>query len=152
MTAQRRRYTKTEKAAAVGRALNSSTEAAAKALGIPRTTLIYWLDDPEFDALRHETRDAVAESMWAAIQVGIKEVANGLTDPNTALRDKSVALGILYDKHALLTGGATARAENRDITGSITDADLISAIREAEHLTRASAGGATEATEAATEG
>ena len=145
--AARRRYTKTEKAAAVGKALNSSTEAAAEALGIPRSTIRYWIDDPEFAALRHESRDAVAESMWAAIQVGIKEVANGLTDPDTALRDKSVALGILYDKHALLTGGATARAENRDITGSITDADLISAIREAEHLTGASAGGTAEAPE-----
>jgi transposase-like protein len=131
----RRRYSKTEKARVVADALNSSTEAASERAGIPRSTVRYWLDQPEFASLRHETREAVAEQFWAAIQVGLKEVANGLRDPDTALRDKSVALGILYDKHALLTGGATNRSESRDITGSISDADLVAAVREAERLT-----------------
>jgi hypothetical protein len=141
----RRRYTKTEKARVVADALNSSTEAAAERAGIPRTTVAYWLDQPEFVALRHETRENVAEQFWAAIQVGLKEVANGLRDPDTALRDKSVALGILYDKHALLTGGATNRSESRDITGSISDAELVAAVREAERLT--DPGGVAPATE-----
>ena len=132
-----RRYTKTQKAEAVGAALNSSAKAASEALGIPRRTLGYWLDQPEFANLRHETRENVADQFWAAIQVGLKEVANGLRDPKAALRDKSVALGILYDKHALLTGGATARSESRDITGSLADSDIAEAIRTAERLTRA---------------
>lgn len=148
----RRRYTKTEKAQAVAAATLSSTEAASESLGIPRRTIGYWLDDPEFAALRHETREAVAEQFWAAIQVGLKEVAKGLRDPDAALRDKSVALGILYDKHALLTGGATARSESRDITGTLADSDIADAIRTAEHLVAASQGRAPQETEGETAG
>lgn len=136
----------------VAAALNSSTKAAAESAGIPRRTVGYWLDDPEFASLRHETRDAVAESFWSAIQVGLREVANGLRDPDAPLRDKSVALGILYDKHALLTGGATNRSESRDITGTIPDADLIGAVREAERLVGAGAGRTAEASEGEAEG
>lgn len=131
----RRRYTKGQKAEAVAVATMTNTKAAAETTGIPRKTIAYWLDDPEFANLRHETRDAVADEFWAAIQVGLKEVANGLRDPDAPLRDKSVALGILYDKHALLTGGATGRTESRDLTGSISDGDIIAAVREAEALT-----------------
>lgn len=140
MTQQRRRYTKTQKAQAVAVALNTSTEAASETLGIPRRTIGYWLDQPEFASLRHETRENVADQFWAAIQVGLKEVANGLRDPETALRDKSVALGILYDKHALLTGGATTRSESRDITGTLADSDIADAIRTAERLVGAGEG------------
>lgn len=118
----------------VANATLTSTKGAADAAGVPESTVRYWLDDPQFASLRDETRDHVAAQFWAAIQVGVKEVANGLRDPDTALRDKSVALGILYDKHALLTGGATNRSESRDITGTISDGELADAIREAEAL------------------
>jgi hypothetical protein len=132
----RRRYTKAQKAEAVAAATISSTEAASESLGIPRTTIAYWLDQPEFVALRQKTRDQVAEAMWSAIQLGLDEVAKGLRG-EAPLRDKATALGILYDKHALLTGGATGRTESRDITGSLADADIIAAIREAEQATGA---------------
>ena len=127
----------------------SSTEAASEALGIPKSTLRYWLDQPEYVELRTKTRDDVAEQFWAAIQVGLKEVAQGLLDPDAALRDKATALGILYDKHALLTGGATNRSESRDITGSISDAELVAAVREAERLTDPSGAAPTTEGEAA---
>jgi hypothetical protein len=152
MTAQRRRYTKTQKAEAVAVANMTNAKAAAETLRIPRKTLSYWLDDPEYASLRHETRDAVADQFWAAIQVGLKEVANGLRDPDAALRDKSVALGILYDKHALLTGGATARSENRDISGTLSDADVLTALRYADDLARSGGSGTAEAAQGAPEG
>ena len=136
----------------VAAALNSSTKAAAESAGIPRRTVGYWLDDPEFASLRHETRDAVAESFWSAIQVGLREVANGLRDPDAPLRDKSVALGILYDKHALLTGGATNRSESRDITGTISDAEVAGAIRAAEAIAAGGAGRTAPPSEDAPEG
>lgn len=132
-----RRYTKRQKAEAVAHATMSSTEAAAAGLGIPESTIRYWLDKPEFAELRTKSRDAVADEFWAAIQVGLKEVANGLRDPEAPFRDKAIALGILYDKHALLTGGATGRTESRDLTGTISDGDIIAAVREAEALTGA---------------
>lgn len=142
-----RRYSEAEKAEAVAAATMHGAEAASEQLGIPRTTIIYWLDKPEFVALRQKTRDEVAERMWAAIQVGVDEIAKGLRDPDAPLRDKAMATGVLYDKHALLTGGATGRTESRDITGTISDGELAAAIREAERIT--GEGGAAPATEGA---
>src|SRR6185369_6839784 len=141
--ADRRRYTKRQKAEAVAAATMTTPEAAADALGIPNTTIRYWLDQPEFVELRTKTRDEVGDQFWAAIQVGLDEVAKGLRS-DAPLRDKSVALGILYDKHALLTGGATARSENRDITGTLSDNDVLTALRYADDLSRAGAGRTAE--------
>lgn len=134
--AERRRYTKTQKAEAVAAATLTSVLGAAKARGIPRETLRDWIDQPEYANLRHKTRDEVADQMWTGIQVGLREVIAGLSG-DAPLRDKSVALGILYDKHALLTGGATTRSENRDLTGTLSDADITDAIRVASDLVAA---------------
>jgi hypothetical protein len=134
--AERRRYSKAEKARAVGLAIVTNTDSAAHQLGIPPTTLAYWMDRPEFVELRNRTRDQVAEEMWTAIQVGVREVVAGLAG-DAPLRDKSIALGILYDKHALMTGMATARTESRDLTGMLSDADIIDALRDAERLATA---------------
>jgi hypothetical protein len=117
--------------------------------GIPKTTIQYWVDSPEFDHLRTTARETVVETFWAAVQVGLDEVVKGFRS-EAPLKDKAVALATVYDRHALLTGGATARSESRDITGSLSDSELIAAVREAERIT--SAGGATEAPEGAPEG
>ena len=134
--AERRRYTNVQKAEAVAAATLSNTQAASEATGIPRTTIDYWLDKPEFVALRQKTRDEVGERLWSAIQVGIDEVAKGLRG-DAPLRDKATAVGILYDKHALLTGGATGRTESRDLTGTLSDGDVVTALRYADDIVRA---------------
>lgn len=136
--APRRRYTKTEKARAVAKATLTTVEAAAETEGVPRSTLRYWMDDPDLAELRHKTRDQVADEMWTAIQIGIAEIAKGLRGEEP-LRDKATAVGILYDKRALLTGGATGRYESRDLSGTLSDSDIIDAIREADKV--ASTGG-----------
>ncbi len=147
---RRRRYTKSEKAKAVGLALVTSTLEAAETMGVPMTTLDYWVHHPDFESLRNKSRDQVADRFWATIQVGLDEVTKGLQNPDTPLRDKSVALGIVWDKHALMTGMATARSENRDITGTLSDADVIDALREADP--RTARGRAPEAVEEPAEG
>ena len=134
----RRSYTNTEKAQAVGVAVVKGQRQAAEELGVPQTTLSYWMHHPDFAELRSKTRDEVADEMWAAIQLGVREVAKGIVG-EAPLRDKATALGILYDKHALLTGAATCRSENRDITGTVSDGELIAALREVERI--ASEGG-----------
>lgn len=148
---ERRRYTKAQKAEAVAAATLTSAKAAAESTGIPRTTLTYWLDQPEFVSLRQKTRDDVADRMWVVIQIGVEEVVKGLIG-DAPLRDKAVALGVIYDKHALLTGGATARSENRDITGSLADADIAGAIRAAQALVGAGHDRAPQEAEVPSEG
>jgi len=146
---ERRRYTKRQKLRVVGMAVVEGTTAAAEHAGVPESTLRYWMDRPEFAALRDKTRDQVADEMWATIQVGIKAVAEGLSS-DAPLRDKATAVGILYDKFALLTGAATSRMEARDISGTLSDIDILDALREAQHL--ATGGGASEAVEGTPEG
>jgi len=147
----RRRYTAKERATAAGIAVVEGLTIAHEKTGIPLTTIDYWMDRPEFVELRTKTRDQVADQMWAGIQVGLREVVAGLSG-DAPLRDKSVALGILYDKHALLTGGATARSESRDISGTLSDADVIDAIRAAEDYARAGSGGTPQEAEGTPEG
>jgi hypothetical protein len=135
-----RRYTKNQKAEAVAKATMEGAEAAAESTGIPRTTILYWLDKPEFVALRQKSRDEVAERMWSVIQLGVDEIAKGIQG-DAPLRDKATAVGILYDKHALLTGGATGRTESRDITGTLSDLEVALHIRAANDLVATGAGG-----------
>lgn len=118
--ATRRRYTKADRAAAVGLAVVKGTEAAAEELGIPRTTLAYWMDKPEFVELRQKSADQVAEAMWVAMQAGIARVVE-LIPLTEDIAKVSIALGVLYDKRALLTGGATSRAESRALTEDFDD-------------------------------
>ena len=118
-------------------ALVDGTNRTAEALGIPKQTISNWVHDPEYaemvGQLRTKSREDVADETWAAFQVGIREVAKGLVG-DAPLRDKAIAAGVLYDKFALMTGSATSRTEARDITGSLSDVDVIAAIHEAHAL------------------
>lgn len=129
-----RAYTQAQKAEAVGLASVTSQKHAAESLGIPRRTLGQWVNDPQWQDLRDASRDQLATQMWVGIQIGLAEVVKDIQG-EAPLRDKATALGILYDKHALLTGAATARTESRDLTGTLSDLDLINALREADAIT-----------------
>jgi hypothetical protein len=117
--------------------------------GIPKTTIHYWMKTDEFAELAEIARDKVADVFWASLQVGLDEVTKGFRS-EASLKDKAYALGVVYDRHALLTGGATNRSESRDVTGTLSDADLIAAVREADRI--ASEGRASSEAEGTTEG
>ena len=120
MPAPRRRYTKREKAEAVATATMTSTAAAAEKLGIPETTLAYWMKSQDFVELRAKTSEDVADTMWVTMQVGVRRIAE-LIPQTDDIAKVGVAVGILYDKRALMTGGATDRTESRDITDRLDD-------------------------------
>ena len=65
----RRRYTKAEKAAAIVAAEASNTLAASEQTGIPRKTIEYWLDNPEFAKLRQNAREAIAEEAQVVARI-----------------------------------------------------------------------------------
>lgn len=54
--------------------------------------------------------------------------------PAGAVQNYATSVAILLDKYRLEVGEATTRNESRDITGTLTDADLDAAIREAEQV------------------
>lgn len=143
MPSQRRRYTKVEKIAAVLAADASSTLAAAEANGIPRKTLAYWLDRPEFADLRHNAREGMAEDALMVARLAWKKLGQAIAAGELDARDLVIATGMATDKSQLLNGGATNRTEARDLTGTISDAELDAAIREANAI--ATGGGSPEA-------
>ena len=147
-----KRYSPERKTEALGIAAVRGVTEAERQTGIPKETIHYWTKTPEFARLRTTAREAMADQFWVALQVALSAVTSDLRNPDVPLRDKQQALATLYDRHALLTGGATARSENRDITGTISDAELAAAIREAESVLGAGGERATPTTEGTPEG
>ena len=135
----RRRYTKAEKLNAVAQATVNGAEQAAESTGIPRTTILYWLDQPEFVALRQKTR----EEMRDGFKVLVHRAQERLTTLVDSMepRDLTILLGVATDKTLLLSGDATSRTENRSLIDGLSDDEkrrLRGAIAEAA---RAEAGG-----------
>ena len=147
----RRRYDRAIKAKVVALATMTSTLEAAQSIGANESTVRYWLEQPEFASLRDKTSDQVADEFWAVIQLGVKRIAE-LIPQTDDIAKVGVATGILYDKRALLTGGATGRTESRDLTGTLADSDVAAAIREATTVVGGSDSRATETSEDPPEG
>jgi len=149
---ERRRYTKRQKITAIIAADMTSQEAAAEAAGIPRRTLGYWMDDPEFADLRHNAREMMADETLTVARLAWGKLAERIRSGDIETRDLVLATGMATDKAQLLNGGATARSELRDISGTITDVELAGAVREAERLVAAGAGGTPAEAESPPEG
>ena len=119
MPAQRRRYTKRQKTAAVVTAELSSTLAAAEAHGIPNSTLRYWLDDPRFANLRAKTREETASGFSVLVHMAQERLRELI--PTMEAKDLITLTGVATDKGQLLAGHATQRTETADVTAKLTD-------------------------------
>jgi len=142
---EHRRYTRRQKLTAVIAADMTSGKAASEATGVPRSTLQYWMERPEFAHLRQNAREALAEEALTVARLAWNKLAEAIRDGKLEPRDLVIAAGMSVDKAQLLNGMATARTETRDISGTLDDSELAAAIREAERLTGAGGGGAPEA-------
>jgi len=109
-----RRYTKRQKVHAIIAAEMTSEIATAEASGIPRSTLRYWMDDPEFAPYRQKTREDLAEGSLALANETLGVIRSKLDSFEP--RDLTILWGVLTDKSQLLTGQPT----NRTVT-TITD-------------------------------
>lgn len=110
----RRRYTKPEKLAVIADAEVIGGDEAARKHHVPRSTLQYWLDDPQFAELRSKTR----EEMRDGFRVLVHKAQERLTQlvPTMEPRDLTVLLGVATDKNLLMSGDATSRTESTSIT------------------------------------
>ena len=115
----RRRYTKDQKAAAVLAAEASSVMAAAEQTGIPRKTIEYWLDKPQFADLRQKSQEERAEQFRVVAQMALGRLVELL--PSMKAHDLVVLMGVATEKAQLLEGKATARTENVSITDGLDD-------------------------------
>lgn len=119
MADKRRSYTRRQKLAAVMAVEMAGVVQAEKQTGIPESTIRYWLDDPEFAAIRAKTREDLAEEVKVAAHLAWKRVIAtvGTMEPRDALFAAEKASTILQ----LLSGHATSRSETRDLTSGLDD-------------------------------
>ena len=119
--AERRRYTRKTKASAVITAEMTSVLAASEATGIPRTTIGYWVEQPEFVILRQKTREELAAGSILLAHLAQAELTKKIRAGEVEPRDLATIYGIAIDKGQLLAGEATSRSENRDLTETMND-------------------------------
>jgi hypothetical protein len=124
--ATRRKYTVKQRAETAGLAIVVGVTEAERQTGIPKETIQYWTEKPEFAQLRTRAREAVVADFWIAIQAGVEQVHLGLIG-DAPLRDKATALATLVDRYALLNGEATQRTETRDVDPDTASPDLAAA-------------------------
>ena len=111
----RRRYDQKTRAEAVGIAAVEGVTRAEEATGIPKETIHYWTQKPEFAQFRTTARAVVLDSLWVGVQVGAEALVAGLSG-DAPLHHKAAAWAAITDRFLLLSGEATARSEHRDIS------------------------------------
>ena len=144
------KYTKRVKLAAVMAAEMSGVVQAEAQTGIPESSIRYWMEEPEFAAIRARVREDLADEVKVVAHLAWQRIAGALRDGTMEPRDAIFAAEKATNFQILLTGGATSRTEARDITGTLADVEVIAALREAESL--ATGGGAAEAPAGTPEG
>jgi hypothetical protein len=145
-----RRYTKRQKITAVVAAELTSGLAASQSTGISETNIRRWRDDPELAKYVDKTRDELADGTHMLAHRALEQIMLKL--PDFEPRDLVTLFGVMVDKAQLLSGAATSRTENRDITGSLTDTDVLAALAAAEDYARPSGSGTPTPAEVAPEG
>jgi hypothetical protein len=115
----RRRYTHDEKVAAVGIAAVEGVTEAERQTGIPKQTIDYWLDKPEFGHLLTKTQEDRALQFGVVAQLAIDRLVRLI--PSMKPHDLIILAGVATDKAQLLSGAATSRTETRDLTDIFDD-------------------------------
>ena len=126
----RRRYTKRQKAAAVVESERTSMTQASEKLGVPITTIDYWMDRPEFVELRKKTREELAAGSITLAHLAQAEITAKIQAHEVEARDLAVIYGIAIDKGQLLAGEATSRSETRDLTDRLTPDQTVALMDE----------------------
>jgi transposase-like protein len=146
----RRRYTPKQKLAAVVAAEIGGLTVTAEQIGVPKSTLKYWMDSPAFAQFRTKTREDLQDEVQVVSHLAWQRIAESLQAGTMEPRDALFAAEKASSLLLLMSGSATSRTELRDITGSLSDIDIIAAVREADALT--SGGGTAPADQGQAEG
>lgn len=97
----------------------ASTMAAAEQLGIPESTLRYWVDDPQYANLRAKTREETAAGFTVLVHMAQERLRELI--PAMEAKDLITLTGVGTEKAQLLAGAATHRMETADVTAKLDD-------------------------------
>jgi hypothetical protein len=138
------KYGEEARASAITLAQAKGTKTASAETGIPERTIGDWLSDPRYAELRAKTRDDIAEQSKVIAQLAGGEIASRIRAGGFKDTALVMAFGVAIDKLQLLSGGATARTEVRDLGRELSDEELRDALR-ARLTTPSEDGAAAEA-------
>ena len=128
--AERRKYTKRQKLSAVMAAEMVGVTMAGEQSGIPKTTIQYWLDRPEFAPFRTKTREDLMEEVKTVAHLAWTRVGEALAAGTLEPRDALFAADKATSYVQLLGGSATVRIETSDVGDILDDHERI-ALRKA---------------------
>jgi transposase-like protein len=118
---ERRRYTKKQKLAAVMAAEMSGVTQAERETGIPKETIHYWLNRPEFAQFRTKAREEMAEEIKVVAHLAWMRTAEALYANTLEPRDVLFAAEKASSLVQLLAGQPTSRTETRTWTDDLND-------------------------------
>jgi hypothetical protein len=116
-----RTYSAGERADAVALAAAIGPKMAAKQLGYPVTTVVYWCHQPAAAPIIAAAEANIADRLEAAASIALEAVTEGLRDPKARLGDRARALEVLATQANLATGRATMRSENTNLNLNVTE-------------------------------
>jgi len=121
MATTRRRYTKAEKLSAVMAAEMTGVTASGEATGIPKTTIHYWMQRPEFAQYRTKAREDLKDEITVVAHLAWQRVAEGLNRGELEPRDALFAAEKATAQYLLMSGEATSRTETKALTDDLDD-------------------------------
>jgi hypothetical protein len=119
--ADKRKYSRRQKLAVVMAAEVSGLTVAAESAGIPKSTVKYWLDQPEFAQFRTKAREEMADEVKVVAHLAWKRVAEALISGEMEPRDALFAADKASSLNLLMRGEATHRSESRTWTDDLND-------------------------------
>jgi hypothetical protein len=120
----KRHYTEAERMAGVALAATVGPLRASQELGIPMTTVAYWMHRPSSSPIIAAAEANIADRLEAAASIALEAVTEGLRDPKARLGDRARALEVLATQANLAAGRATAISSNVNLNISEYEAAL----------------------------
>lgn len=114
-----RRYNKRQKLSVVMAAEMSGLTATADATGIPKSTIAYWMDRPEFAEIRTKTRAELADEIKVVAHLAWQRTGEALRDGTMEPRDVLFAAEKATTLQLLMAGEATGRIESVNLTDDL---------------------------------
>lgn len=118
---ERRKYTKRQKLSAVLAADMVGVTEVSRQTGIPKQTIDYWLDRPEFGQFRTKAREDLQDEIKVAAHLAWQRTAEALSAGTMEPRDVLFAAEKATTLMLLVGGEATARTESKDISVDLPD-------------------------------
>lgn len=133
-----RTYSAEEKAEAIALAASVGPKVAAATLGLPRTSVQYWMHKPAASPIIAAAEATIAERLKDAHARALVSVMEGLADPKARLGDRAAALRVLGEQLALAEGRATSRTESTNLNFNIPEGSPLAEMtwEEREELRR----------------